>query len=107
MQGSVSANKTAKVVGANQFFNFVLEHFAFIYNVGIILVVPAILGHVSIGGLEVFRGGRMRSAWSASSRSRDLGMLNEAYLVNRGCLSSLGLTSGRVGGLSGPMVEGV
>jgi len=32
---------------------------------------------------------------------RDLGTLSGAYLVKRGCLGSLGLGSGREGGLSG------
>jgi len=49
----------------------------------------------------------MRSAWRASSRSRDLGTLSGAYLVKHGCLGSLGLESGRKGGLAGVVVEGV
>jgi len=57
--------------------------------------------------LEVLRGGGMTSAWSASSRRRDLGTFNGAYLVNRGCLGSLGLDSGYGSGLFGPVVDGV
>jgi len=48
----------------------------------------------------------MRLVWRASTRSRDLGKLNGAYLVKRGCLGSLGLDSGRGGGLSRSEVEG-
>jgi len=33
--------------------------------------------------------------------------LRGAYLVNYGCLGSLGLELGRGGGLCGPVVEGV
>jgi len=102
-----STDKAAEMNGANQFFDFILERFAFVGGVAIISVVAAVLGHVSIGGLEVLRGGGMRSAWSASSRRRDLGTLSGAYLVNRGCLGSLGLVLGRGSGLSGAVVEGV
>jgi len=49
----------------------------------------------------------MRSAWSASSSRRDLGMLSGAYMVKRVCLGSLGLDWGREDGLSGPVDEGV
>jgi len=56
----------------------------------------------ALGWLDVLRSGGMRS-----SRSRDLGTLSGAYLVKRGCLGSLGLESGRGGGLSRSMVEGV
>ena len=51
---SVSAKKITKVVGANQFFNFVLKCFAFVCSVAIISVVSAIFGHVSIGGVGCF-----------------------------------------------------
>jgi len=49
----------------------------------------------------------MRSTWRASSIRRDWGTLRGAYLVKRGCLGSLGLESGREGGLSWAAVEGV
>jgi len=75
--------------------------------VAIISVVTIVLSHVSIGGFEVLRDGGMRSTWSASSRRRDLGTLNGAYMVNHGCLGSLGLASGCGSALSRPVVEGV
>jgi len=90
MRRSISSDKVAEMADTNQFFNFILERFAFFDGVAIISVVPAVLGHVSIGGFEVLRDGGMRSAWSASSRRRDLGTFIGAYLVNRGCLGSLG-----------------
>ena len=71
-------DKMAKVASANQFFDFVLERFAFVCSVTIIFVVSTILGHVGIGRLNVLRGGGMRSAWRASSRSQDLGTLSRA-----------------------------
>jgi len=66
---SILADKAAEMAGANQFFDFILERFAFVYSVSIIFVVPTIFDHVGIGGLEVLRGGGIRSAWRASSRS--------------------------------------
>jgi len=60
-----------------------------------------------LGGLDVSRGGRMRSTLRASSRSRDLGTLSGPYLVKRGCLGFPGLKSGRGGYLSWLVVEGV
>jgi len=75
--------------------------------VAIVFVVAAVLGHVCIGGLDVLRGGGLRSAWRASSRSRDLGTHSRAYLVKRGCQGSLGLKSGRGCGLSRSVVERV
>jgi len=53
MWGSVPADKAAKMVDANQFLNFILERFAFIYSVAIIYVVSVVLGHVGIEGLDV------------------------------------------------------
>jgi len=61
----------------------------------------------ALGGLDVLQGGGMRSTWRASSIRRDWGTLRGAYLVKRGCLGSLGLESGREGGLSWAAVEGV
>jgi len=61
----------------------------------------------ALGGLDVLRGGRIRSALTASSRKRDLKTLNGAYLVKHGFLGSLGLESGRGGGLLRAAVEGV
>jgi len=49
----------------------------------------------------------MRSAWSASSRRCDLVTFSGAHLVNCGCLGSLGLDTGRGGGLSELADEGV
>jgi len=103
----VFADKAAEVANANQFFDFILKHFALICSVAIVSVVATVLSHVCIGGLDVLQGGGMRSAWRASSRSQDLGTLSGAYLVKRGCLGSLGLASGRGGGLSRSVVEGV
>jgi len=103
----IFADKAAEVASANQFFNFILKRFALICSVAIVSVVVTVLSHVCIGGLDVLRGGGIRSAWMASSRSRDLGTLSGAYLVKCGYLGSLGLASGRGGGLSWPMVEGV
>ena len=58
----LSADKTAEVANVNQFFNFILERFAFVCSVAVISVVSIVLGHVGIRGLDVLRGGRMRSA---------------------------------------------
>jgi len=49
----------------------------------------------------------MRSAWSALSRRRDLGTFSGTYLVNRGCLSSLGRVLGLGDSLFGSANEGV
>jgi len=61
----------------------------------------------ALGGLDVLRGGGMRSAWRASLRRRDLGTLSDAYLVKRGFLGSPGLEIGREGGLVGEAIKGV
>jgi len=61
----------------------------------------------ALGGLDVLRGGGMRSAWRASSRRWDRGTFSGAYLVKHGCLGSVGLESGCEGGLAGVVVEGV
>ena len=62
IRGSVSTDKTEEVVGVNQFFNFVLKCFAFVYSVVVIPVVLAVFAHVEIGGLDVLRGRGIRSA---------------------------------------------
>jgi len=61
----------------------------------------------ALGGLDVLRGGGIRSAWRASLRRRDRGTLSGVYLVKHGCLGSLGLESSHDGGLAGVAVEGV
>jgi len=60
MSRAVSPNKAAEMASANQFFDFILERFAFVRDVAMILVVPTVLGHVTIRGFEVLRGGGMR-----------------------------------------------
>ena len=107
MRWFIFSDKAAEVVGANQFFYFILKRLAFIGGVAIIFVIFVILGHINVGGFKVLRGGGMRSAWSASSRRHDLGTLNGAYLVNRGCLGSQGLDSSCGDDLSGLVEEGV
>ena len=62
MRWSIFSDKTAAVVGANQFFYFILKRLVFIGGVAIILVIFAILGHISVRGFKGFRGGGMRSA---------------------------------------------
>jgi len=49
----------------------------------------------------------MRSAWSASSRSRDLGTFSGAYLEKRGGLGFLDLVSEREDDLSALAAEDV
>jgi len=61
----------------------------------------------ALGGLNVLRGGGMRSAWRASSKRQDLGTFSGAYLVKRGYLDSLGLESSREGGLVEVAADGV
>ena len=97
----------AWVARTNQLFYFILNRLTFVGGVAIVSVIFEIFGHVNIGGFKVFHGGGMRSAWSASLRRRDLGMFSGAYLVNRGCLGSMGLDLGRGYGLHGPVDEGV
>jgi len=98
MRRSIFSDKMTKMAGANQFFYFILKLLTFVGGVAIVYMIFDVLGHVSIGGFKVLRGGGMRSAWSASSRRCDLGTFSGAYLLNRGCLGSLGLDSGRGGG---------
>ena len=43
-----------EMAGANQFLDFVLERFTFVYSVTIILMVSIVLGHVDIRGLGCF-----------------------------------------------------
>jgi len=52
----VSTNEAAKVASTNQFFNLVLECFAFLCGVVVVLVITAIFSHVRVG-----RSGRL--AW--------------------------------------------
>jgi len=96
------------VAGANQFFYFFLKRITCIGGVAIVLVIFAVLIISSLGGgFKVFCGGGMRLAWSASSRRHDLGTLSGVYLLNHGCLGSLGLDSGRGDSLCGSADEGV
>jgi len=85
----VSTDEAAKVASTNQFFNLALECFAFLC------------------GVVVLRCGGMRSACRASLRRRDRGTFRGAYLVKRGCQSSLGLGSGRERCVGGVLAEGV
>jgi len=61
----------------------------------------------ALWGFKVLCCGGMISAWSTLSRRHDLRTFNGAYLVNRGCLGSLGLDSSHGGGMSGLVEEGV
>ena len=54
MRRSISMDKATEMASANQFYDFILEHFAFVGGVAIISVVPTILGHVSIEGVQGF-----------------------------------------------------
>jgi len=107
MWGYVSTDKAAEVANANQFFDSVLERLAFVCSVVVVSVIAVVLDHVCIGGVGCF----VRwwdeigmEGFVEKSRSRTL---RGAYLVKRGCRGSLGLESGRGGGLSGPVVEGL
>jgi len=104
---SISFEETSEVANMDQFFDFVLKCHALIYVMAVVLVIFAILGHIGIGEFKVLRGGGMRSAWRASSRSRDLGTFSGAYMENRGGIGSLGLDLEHEGGLSVLMAEGV
>jgi len=57
----ISGDEAAKVTSTNQFFNFILECFAVLYSVAMVVVVEAIFGHISIGG-----SGRL--AWCLGGR---------------------------------------
>jgi len=46
----IPADEAAKVAGAFQFFDLILERFAFFCGMTVIAVVSTILGHVSVGG---------------------------------------------------------
>ena len=52
--GSVPMDKATEMADANQFFDFILERFAFVCSVAIIFIVLAVLGHVGIGGVRCF-----------------------------------------------------
>jgi len=46
----VSADEATKVASTNQFFNLVLECFAFLYCVVVVSVIATIFRHVRVGG---------------------------------------------------------
>ena len=46
----ISADKVVKVTNTHQFFNFILECFAVLCSVAMVVVIVAIFGHISIGG---------------------------------------------------------
>jgi len=46
----VSKNEAAKVANTNQFFNLVLECFAFLYGMVVVSVLATVFSHVRFGG---------------------------------------------------------
>jgi len=54
----VSANKAAEMACTNQFFNFILECFTFLYGVVVVSVVAATFSHV-----RVERSGHLARRW--------------------------------------------
>ena len=73
----ISAEKVAEMASTNQFFNFILECFTFLCGMAVVSVIAIVFSHVRVSGVDVLRGGGMRSACKASSRRRDLGYLGE------------------------------
>jgi len=54
----VSANEVAEMASMNQFFNLVLECFAFVCGMAIVTVIATVFGHVGVG-----RIGRLVRWW--------------------------------------------
>jgi len=54
MRWSIFSDKTTEVAGANQFFYFILKRLAFIGVVAIVSMIFAVLGHISVGGVQGF-----------------------------------------------------
>jgi len=50
----LSADEAAKMASTNQFFNLILECFAFICSMAIVTVIAIVFGHVSVGKIERF-----------------------------------------------------
>jgi len=50
----VSSDEAAKVASTDQFFNFILECFAFFCSVAMVAVIVAIFGHIGIGRCVIF-----------------------------------------------------
>jgi len=46
----VSADEATEVANTNQFFNLVLECFAFLYGVAVVSVIATIFSHVCVWG---------------------------------------------------------
>ena len=54
----IPADEAAKMAGAYQFFDLILERFTFFCSMTVVAVVPTILGHVSVrrGGCLLWWG---------------------------------------------------
>jgi len=46
----IFADKAVEMANTNQFFNFILECFTFLYGMVVVSVIAAIFSHVRIGG---------------------------------------------------------
>ena len=68
----VFPDEVAKMASTNQFFNLVLECFAFICGMAIVTVIATVFDYVGVGRVGCFASGGMRSSRRASSRRRDL-----------------------------------
>ena len=57
----IPADEAAKVAGAYQFFDLILERFALFCSMTVVAVVPTILGHVGVrrGGCLSWWGGEV------------------------------------------------
>jgi len=102
----ISVDKVAEMASTNQFFNFILERFTFLYGIAMVSVIAAVFSLFALGGVVVLCGDGMRSACKASSRRRDLWTFRGPYVVKRGCQGCRGLKSGRGGYGEGVAVKG-
>ena len=82
----VSADEAKEMASTNQFFNFVLECFTFVYSMAIVTVIATIFGHVSVGRIGCFARwwdevGLKSFIKKAGSRNTQEGVFGEARLA--------------------------
>jgi len=95
----VSVDEAAKMASTNQFFYLVLECFAFVCGMSIVMVVAAIFGHVCVMRVGCFTRWWDEVSLKSFIKEAGSGTFSGAYMVKHGCLGSLCLESGREGGL--------
>jgi len=104
----VSADEAVEMASTNQFFDLVLNCFAFVCGMAIITVIATIFGHVYVGRVGCFTRWRDEVGLKSFIKKAGSGTFRGTYLVKRGCRDSLGLGSSREGGLGrGVAAEGV